>query len=234
VLDLNQTMAEKVAQQIRQAGGQALAVTANVLERTSLETARQKIHEQWGPIDLLVNGAGGNKPDATATADQPFFQIPAESIQWVFNLNCVGTILTSQVFVPDLVEKQAGVVINIASMAGIRPLTRVLAYSAAKAGVANFTQWLAVHLAQEYSPDIRVNAIAPGFFLTEQNRFLLVDDQGEPTPRGKTILEHTPGARYGKPEDLIGTLLWLVSDAARFVSGTVIPVDGGFSAFGGV
>jgi len=234
VLDVNQEAAERVANAIRQEGGQAMAVAANVLETDSLKDARTAIHQEWGPVDMLINGAGGNKPDATATKDQPFFEISAESIQWVFNLNCVGTILTSQVFVADLVEKQAGVVINIASMAGMRPLTRVLAYSAAKAGVANFTQWLAVHLAQEYSPEIRVNAIAPGFFLTEQNQFLLVDSDDQPTPRGRTILDHTPAARYGTPKDLVGTLLWLVSDAARFVTGTVVPVDGGFSAFGGV
>jgi len=184
---------------------------------------------------VLINGAGGNKAEATASPDKSFFDIPADAIQWVFNLNCLGTILPCQVFVPDMIEKQQGVVINVASMAGIRPLTRVVAYSAAKAAIANFTQWLAVHLAQEYSPKIRVNAIAPGFFLTAQNEYLLVDKEtGKPTPRGQTILAHTPAGRYGLPDDLLGTLLWLVGDESAFVSGTVIPVDGGFAAFGGV
>lgn len=234
VLDLMPEAAGKVVDEIRAAGGKAIAVEADVLRRESLQQAAEKIHRECGPVDVLINGAGGNKAEATASPEKSFFDIPADAIQWVFNLNCVGTILPCQVFVPDMIEKQEGVVINIASMAGIRPLTRVVAYSAAKAAIANFTQWLAVHLAQEYSPKIRVNAIAPGFFLTAQNRFLLTTEDGEPTPRGKTILAHTPAGRYGTPEDLLGTLLWLVGDESAFVSGTVIPVDGGFAAFGGV
>ena len=234
VLDLMPEAAGKVVDEIRAAGGKAIAVEADVLRRESLQKAAEKIHRECGPVDVLINGAGGNKAEATASPEKSFFDIPADAIQWVFNLNCVGTILPCQVFVPDMIEKQEGVVINIASMAGIRPLTRVVAYSAAKAAIANFTQWLAVHLAQEYSPKIRVNAIAPGFFLTAQNRFLLTTESGEPTPRGKTILAHTPAGRYGAPEDLLGTLLWLVGDESAFVSGTVIPVDGGFAAFGGV
>ena len=234
VLDLMPEAAGKVVDEILAAGGKAIAVEADVLSRESLQKAAEKIHRECGPVDVLINGAGGNKAEATASPEKSFFDIPADAIQWVFNLNCVGTILPCQVFVPDMIEKQEGVVINIASMAGIRPLTRVVAYSAAKAAIANFTQWLAVHLAQEYSPKIRVNAIAPGFFLTAQNRFLLTTEDGEPTPRGKTILAHTPAGRYGAPEDLLGTLLWLVGDESAFVSGTVIPVDGGFAAFGGV
>jgi NAD(P)-dependent dehydrogenase (short-subunit alcohol dehydrogenase family) len=235
VVDLDAEAAQAVADAIRAAGGKAIAVQANVLRRESLQEAAETIHRECGPIDILINGAGGNKPEATAGGDQSFFDIPAEAIQWVFNLNCLGTILPCQVFVPDMVAKKAGVVINLASMAGIRPLTRVVAYSAAKAAVANFTQWLAVHLAQEYSPNIRVNAIAPGFFLTSQNEYLLIDNETKrPTPRGETILAHTPAGRYGKPEELLGTLLWLVGDGAAFVSGTVIPIDGGFAAFGGV
>jgi NAD(P)-dependent dehydrogenase (short-subunit alcohol dehydrogenase family) len=235
VLDLAAEAAGKVVEEIRAAGGRAVAVEADVLDRQSLQRAAEKIHGECGLVDLLINGAGGNKAEATASPDKSFFDIPADAIQWVFNLNCLGTILACQVFVPDLIEKQEGVVINIASMAGIRPLTRIVAYSAAKAAVANFTQWLAVHLAQEYSPKIRVNAIAPGFFLTAQNEFLLIDRQTkQPTPRGETILAHTPAARYGKPDELLGTLLWLVGDESAFVSGTVIPVDGGFAAFGGV
>jgi NAD(P)-dependent dehydrogenase (short-subunit alcohol dehydrogenase family) len=235
VLDLSAAAAQKVADEITQAGGQAIAVASDVLSRESLQEAADKIHQEFGPVDILVNGAGGNKAEATVGPDAPFFEIPADAIQWVFNLNCVGTILPCQVFVPDMVRKKEGVVINIASMAGIRPLTRVVSYSAAKAAVANFTQWLAVHLAQEYSPKIRVNAIAPGFFLTAQNEFLLIDKEtGKPTPRGQTILAHTPAGRYGAPEELLGALLWLASDEAAFVSGTIIPIDGAFAAFAGV
>jgi NAD(P)-dependent dehydrogenase (short-subunit alcohol dehydrogenase family) len=235
VLDLSQERAQEVVDAIRQEGGTAIAVATNVLEKESLLQAAATIHGELGKIDILINGAGGNKPDATASPDKSFFDIPADAIQWVFNLNCLGTILPSQVFVPDMIEKKKGVVINIASMAGIRPLTRVVAYSAAKAAIANFTQWFAVHMAQEYSPEIRVNAIAPGFFLTAQNEYLLMDKEtNQPTERGKTILAHTPGARYGDAKDLLSALLWLVSDESSFVSGTVIPVDGAFSAFGGV
>ncbi|MGA7966756.1 MAG: SDR family NAD(P)-dependent oxidoreductase [Gammaproteobacteria bacterium] len=235
VLDLSEAAAQKVVDEIHAAGGAAVAVAANVLQKDNLLAAAEVIHRQCGKIDILINGAGGNKPEATASPQQSFFDIPAEAIQWVFNLNCLGTILPTQVFVPDMVEKKKGVVTNIASMAGIRPLTRVIAYSAAKAAVANFTQWLAVHLAQQYSPAIRVNAIAPGFFLTAQNDYLLIDHEtGQPTPRGQTILAHTPASRYGTPEDLLSVLLWLVSDEASFVSGTIVPVDGAFSAFGGV
>jgi NAD(P)-dependent dehydrogenase (short-subunit alcohol dehydrogenase family) len=235
VLDLSAEASGRIVDEIDAAGGRAIAVSADVLSKESLQQAAARIHDELGSIDILINGAGGNKPDATASVERTFFDIPADAIQWVFNLNCLGTILPCQVFVPDMVARQRGVVINIASMAGIRPLTRVVAYSAAKAAVANFTQWLAVHLAQQYSPQIRVNAIAPGFFLTVQNEYLLVDPQtNEPTPRGRTILAHTPAQRYGTPDDLVGALLWLVSDEAAFVSGAVIPVDGAFSAFGGV
>jgi NAD(P)-dependent dehydrogenase (short-subunit alcohol dehydrogenase family) len=235
VLDLNQDAAQRVVDKIRAAGGKALAIATDVLSKESLESALQEIHQQLGSVNILINGAGGNKPEATASPDKSFFDVPIDAIQWVFNLNCLGTILPCQVFVPDMVRKKEGVVINVASMAGIRPLTRVLAYSAAKAAIANFTQWLAVHMAQEYSPKIRVNAIAPGFFLTAQNEYLLLDKQtNKPTERGQLILSHTPSDRYGNPEDLLGTLRWLVSDEASFVTGIVVPIDGGFSAFGGV
>jgi NAD(P)-dependent dehydrogenase (short-subunit alcohol dehydrogenase family) len=234
LLDVKVDAAERVAEEIRGQGGEALAVAADVLSRESLEGARQKIHEAFGLVEILINGAGGNRPQATASPEQSFFDIPAEAIQWVFNLNCLGTILPCQVFVRDMIQLQHGVVINITSMAAIRPLTRVVAYGAAKAAVANFTQWLAVHLAQNYTPKIRVNAIAPGFFLTEQNRYLLVDGAGNPTPRGQTILAHTPAGRYGEPADLLSTLLWLVDEQSSFVTGAIIPVDGGFSAFAGV
>jgi NAD(P)-dependent dehydrogenase (short-subunit alcohol dehydrogenase family) len=234
-LDLSAAAAQSVVDEIRADQGSAIAVAANVLEKESLQAAAETIHAELGKVDILINGAGGNKPDATAGPNQSFFEIPAEAIQWVFNLNCLGTILPCQVFVPDMVQQKKGVVINVASMAGIRPLTRVVSYSAAKAAIANFTQWFAVHMAQEYSAGIRVNAIAPGFFLTAQNEYLLMDQEtNQPTERGQTILAHTPANRYGTPEDLLGALLWLVSDEASFVSGTVIPVDGAFSAFGGV
>jgi NAD(P)-dependent dehydrogenase (short-subunit alcohol dehydrogenase family) len=235
VVDLMPEAAGRVVDEISAAGGKATAVEADVLSRESLQQAAERIHRECGPVDILINGAGGNKAEATASPEKSFFDIPAEAIQWVFNLNCLGTILACQVFVPDMIQTQAGVVVNIASMAGIRPLTRIVAYSAAKAAIANFTQWLAVHLAQQYSPKIRVNAMAPGFFLTAQNEFLLIDrDTEKPTPRGETILAHTPAGRYGSPDDLLGTLLWLVGEESAFVSGTIIPVDGGFAAFGGV
>lgn len=234
VMDLNFEAANRVAGEIRSSGGEAMAVAADVLNRESLRRARVSIRERFGPVEILVNGAGGNRPEATASPDRPFFDISVDAIQWVFNLNCLGTILPCQVFVPDMIELGRGVVINITSMAAIRPLTRVVAYGAAKAAVANFTQWLAVYLAQNYTPRIRVNAIAPGFFLTEQNRYLLVDEKGQPTPRGQTILTHTPAGRYGEPGDLLSTLLWLVDDRSAFITGAIVPVDGGFSAYAGV
>ena len=217
------------------AGGTAVAVQCDVLDKPSLEAAAGTIVEAFGRVDILVNGAGGNNPKATTSADLAFFDLPADAIQWVFNLNFVGTLLPSQVFGRLMAERGEGVILNVSSMNAFRPLTRIPAYSAAKAAVSNFTQWLAVHVAQEYSPRIRVNAIAPGFFLTEQNRFLLTDEAtGELTQRGRTIIEHTPMVRFGLPEDLVGTVLWLLSPASAFVTGVVVPVDGGFSAFSGV
>ncbi|MFN3763434.1 MAG: SDR family oxidoreductase, partial [Anaerolineae bacterium] len=185
--------------------------------------------------DILVNLTGGNVPEATVGPDRPFFDLPPEALERVVALNLFGgAVLPCQVFAQQMVEKGEGVIINIASMAALRPLTRVVGYAAAKAAVVNFTQWLAVHLAQEYSPRIRVNAIAPGFFLTRQNRYLLLDEGGNLTPRGQAILAHTPMGRFGAPEDLIGTVVWLASPASRFVTGAVIPVDGGFNAYAGV
>jgi len=235
ILDINQEAAEKLAAEIEAAGGQAVGLSCNVLDKASLEAAAQEILRRFGKVDILINGAGGNRPQATTSAEKPFFDLPAEALRWVFDLNLIGTILPSQVFGKIMAQQKRGVILNIASMNAIRPLTRIPAYSAAKAGVSNFTQWLAVHMAQEYSPEIRVNAIAPGFFLTDQNRFLLTEqDSGKMTPRGKSILDHTPMGRFGQPDDLLGAVLWLVSPASAFVTGVVVPVDGGFSAFSGV
>ena len=235
VIGLHKEKASAVAETISAQGGKALAIACNVLERADLQRVLEQVASTFGPVDILVNAAGGNAPQATTSPDNPFFELDRTAIDSVFALNFTGTLLSCQVFGRNMVEQGHGCIVNIASMNALRPLTRIPAYSAAKAAVANFTQWLAVHMAQEYSAHIRVNAIAPGFFLTEQNRFLLTDAaSGAWTPRGQTILNHTPMGRLGAPEDLIGTLLWLVSPASAFVTGTVIPVDGGFSAFSGV
>jgi len=235
VLDLLQSAAEKVVKEITADKGQAIAIQCDVLDKKSLQKAKEQINSKLGTIDILINGAGGNKKEATTTPDLSFFDLPSDAIRFVFDLNFIGSFLPAQVFAKDMVEKDAGVILNISSMNAIRPLTRIPAYSAAKAAVSNFTQWLAVHLCQNYSKNIRVNAIAPGFFLTEQNRFLLTDEKsGQLTARGKAIIEHTPIGRFGQPEDLVGTVMWLLSDTSKFVTGIVVPVDGGFSAFGGV
>jgi len=235
VLDLDMAAAQRVADEIRGQGGTAVAVACNVLEKGSLEAARAEVLGKFGRVDILINGAGGNKPDATTNPEKSFFDLPADAVNWVFNLNFLGTFLPSQVFGQLMAKKGEGVILNISSMNSFRPLTRIPAYSAAKAGVSNFTQWLAVHMAQEYSDKIRVNAIAPGFFLTEQNRFLLIEkESGILTSRGQKIIDHTPAGRFGDPEDLVGTVVWLVSPAARFVTGVVVPIDGGFSAYSGV
>ena len=235
VLDLSLDAAKKVASEINNNNGIALAVKCNVLNKKKLEVARKKIVAKFGKVDILINGAGGNKKEATTSENMAFFDLPAEAIRGVFDLNFMGTVLASQVFGKDMAKNGSGVILNISSMNAFRPLTKICGYSAAKAAVSNFTQWLAVHINHHHSKDIRVNAIAPGFFLTEQNRFLMTDEKtGKLTPRGKSIIEHTPMGRFGKPEDLTGTMLWLVSDAAKFVTGVVVPVDGGFSAFSGV
>jgi NAD(P)-dependent dehydrogenase (short-subunit alcohol dehydrogenase family) len=235
VLDLKLEAAQAVADRINKAGGKAVAVTANVLDRPSMEAAREQCISAFGQVDILVNGAGGNHPMATTGPDKRFFDLPIDAFGKVMDLNILGTILPSMVFGKAMAERGDGAILNIASMNAFRPLTKIAAYSAAKAGVKNFTEWLAVHMAQEYSPRIRVNGIAPGFFLTDQNRFLLTDKEtGEMTPRGKTIIAHTPMGRYGAPEDLFGAVLWLCSPASQFVTGITVPVDGGFSAFSGV
>lgn len=235
VLDLAFEEANTIATAICTSGGEAIAVACNVVDKESLETAAREVQSKYGCVNYLVNGAGGNKTAATTAPSQSFFDLPAEALRWVCELNLMGTILACQVFGKLMAEQKSGVILNISSMNAFRPLTRIPAYSAAKAGVANFTQWLAVHLAQEASPAIRVNAIAPGFFLTDQNRFLLIDQEtGEPTPRGRSIISHTPMGRFGGPDDLIGTVFWLLSPASAFVTGIVVPVDGGFSSYSGV
>ena len=246
VLGRNAEKAEGVAAGIRGQGGEALSFSCDVLDRERLDEVRAGIEAAFGPVTILVNGAGGNHPKGTTSCEQlhkaelenppegfvSFFDLDPAGIQYVFNLNLIGTLLPTQVFTRGMVDQGGGVVINIASMNSFKPLTKIPAYSAAKAAVNNFTQWLAVHLAPV---NIRVNAIAPGFFLTDQNRTLMTNADGSLTARGNKILTHTPMARFGDPGDLIGTLLWLVSDkAAGFVTGTVIPIDGGFSAFSGV
>lgn len=244
ILDLNKEAAVKVAGEIeRESGVPSLGVSASVLDKTSLEAARKEINDKFGPVDILVNGAGGNSPAATTKLErmegtesekpeETFFGLQTEGFDKVFDLNFKGTLLPSMVFTTDMVRRKSGVVINISSMNSYRPLTKIPAYSAAKAAINNFTQWLAVHMAKT---GVRVNAIAPGFLLTNQNRFLLTDEKtGEMTPRGKKIINGTPMERYCVPEELNGTLIYLASDMSRFVTGIVVPVDGGFSAYSGV
>lgn len=215
--------------------GQAAVFIGDVLHTDTLEAATREVLEQFGRIDGLINGAGGNSPQATTRPDLTFFNLPEEALRYVFDLNMLGTILPCQVFGRQMAEQGEGVILNLSSMSSMRPMTRVIGYSAAKAGINNFTQWLAVHLAQQYSPKLRVNAVAPGFFLGEQNRALLINQEtGELTPRGQSIVSHTPMGRFGNPEDLLGAVLWLLSPASAFVTGIVVPVDGGFSAFSGV
>jgi len=244
ILDLNKEAASAVAAEIeKEFKTPSIGVSASVLDKSSLEEARKEIHSKFGSVDILVNGAGGNSPLATTklemmdgsageNPEDTFFGLQIAGFDKVFDLNFKGTLLPSMVFGADLVQKKSGVIVNISSMNSYRPLTKIPAYSAAKAAINNFTQWLAVHFAKT---GVRVNAIAPGFLLTNQNRFLLIDEKsGEMTPRGKKIINGTPMQRYCVPEELNGTLLYLVSDLSDFVTGIVIPVDGGFSAYSGV
>ncbi|UII23190.1 SDR family oxidoreductase [Fulvivirga ligni] len=244
ILDLRLENAEAVASEITNEGGTAIGVEANVLNLESLQAARKTVEDKLGICDILINGAGGNHPKGTtsnthlladdlksAEAIKTFFDLDPDGIQFVFNLNFIGTLLPTQVFAKEMVGREGCSIINISSMNAFRPLTKIPAYSGAKAAVSNFTQWLAVHFSKV---GIRVNALAPGFFLTDQNRSLLTDADGSLTSRGNTIIEHTPMGRFGEPEDLNGTLLWLCSNASAFVTGVVIPIDGGFSAFSGV
>ena len=235
ILDLRKEDAQKLAQEINLSGGTALGLAVDVLDKSSLETAKDVILKEFGTVDILINGAGGNSPQATTGPEKSFFDLTTEGIQKVFNLNFLGTVLTTQVFGKIMTEKKKGVIINISSMSAFTPLTRTIAYSAAKAAISNFTQWMAVHFNQEYSTEIRVNAIAPGFLLTDQNRYLLTDEKtGDPTERGRNILRATPMGKYGVAEDLLGTVLFLCSDAASFINGAIIPIDGAFAAYSGV
>jgi len=236
VLDILDDAAGALCKDIADAGGTAVPVHCNVLEKPSVEQACAEIVDRLGGLDVLVNGAGGNRKDATCVPPETlFFDLDADAIRFVFELNCLGTMIPSQVFGKAMADAGEGVIVNISSMNAFTPLTRIAAYSAAKAAVSNFTQWLATYMAQNHSPRIRVNAIAPGFFLTEQNRFLLTDEKtGELTRRGRQIIDGTPMGRFGEPGDLVGTLIWLISDASKFVSGVVVPVDGAFCAFSGV
>lgn len=235
LVDVNAAGVERVAREITSAGGSAIGIEADVLHRGALEAARDTVLRAFGSVDVLVNGAGGNRREATAGDAGSFFDMPEEALRWVFDLNFHGVVLASQVFGRVMVERDSGSIVNISSVASFRPLTKVISYSAAKASINSFTQWLAVHLSQNYSKNIRANAIAPGFFITHQNRSMLTDERsGDLTDRGRSVLLHTPMGRFGLPEDLIGALVWLVSDASRYVTGAVIPVDGGFTAFAGV
>lgn len=244
ILDLNEEKAKEVASEINSSGGKAIGIGANVLSKESLIEAKKKANDFFGEADILLNGAGGNSPGGTTTKEyyEPgdeeredlvtFFNLDPDKIGFVFNLNFLGTLLPTQVFAPDLIGKKESSVINISSMNAFCPLTKIPAYSGAKAAVSNFTKWLAVHFSKV---GLRVNAIAPGFFLTGQNKALLLNEDGSLTERSKKIINATPMGRFGTPDELLGTLLYLLSyDASSFVNGVVIPVDGGFSAYSGV
>ena len=235
ILDVNPDAGKAAVDGMGEPGKRVSVFQCDVLNHDSVAKAAEEVTARFGKLDCLVNGAGGNRPQATTSPDLKFFDLPTDALRWVFELNILGTILPSQAFGKAMAAQGYGTILNISSMNAFRPLTRIPAYSAAKAAVSNFTQWLAVHMAQEHSPRIRVNAIAPGFFLTNQNRFLLTDKEtGELTARGKAILAHTPMARFGEPQDLFGAVLWLLSPASEFVTGAVVPIDGGFSAYSGV
>ena len=228
--------ADKVAGKIKSEGIKAKGYYLDVMDIEKIKICRDEIIKDFGKVDILLNAAGGNMKEATTSEELKFFDLPLSALEKVVGLNLFGgALLPSQIFGKMMVKnEEGGSIINISSMSAFRPLTKVSGYSAAKAAVSNFTQWLAVHFTQEYNKSLRVNAIAPGFFLTTQNRFLLTDQKGNLTPRGKSIISHTPMGKFGDPEDLIGTCIWLASDASKFVTGIIVPIDGGFSAFSGV
>ena len=234
VLGRRAEVAEALAEEIRAAGGEARATPADVLDRAALERVRHELLRDWGSVDLLVNAAGGNQPGATLRPDQSVLELEEGAMRQVMDLNFFGTLLPTQVFLEPMVAGGRGAIVNVSSMAAAQAITRVAGYSAAKAAVENLTRWLATTLAKQHGPVLRVNAIAPGFFVAEQNRALLFDASGELTPRGRTIIDNTPLGRFGEADELLGALVWLLSDASRFVTGVVVPIDGGFSAFSGV
>lgn len=234
ILGRRKDAADDLAKIVRASGGNAMAVKADVLDREQLIQAREFILKEFKVIDILVNAAGGNMPGAVIAPDKNFFDLNLVDFQKVVDLNLMGTVLPTQIFSEDMAKHKKGVIINIASMASFRPITRVVGYSAAKAAVENFTQWMSIEMAKKFGEGIRVNAISPGFFLTEQNRNLLTNTDGSYTARGQAAINQTPFARFGKPEELVGTLVWLCSDASAFVTGVNVPVDGGFNVFCGV
>jgi len=234
VLGRREEKAEEVTREISGSGGEAAALPANVLDEEQLRDVRDTVLGRWERVDILVNAAGGNVPGATLSGDATIFDLSREVFGEVFDLNLVGTLLPIQVFGEAMARGTGGCIVNVSSMAAARAITRVAGYSAAKAAVENLTRWLAVDLAQRYGDGMRVNAIAPGFFIGEQNRAMLTEEDGSLTERGRTIVQHTPAGRFGEPEELIGTIVWLCSPAASFVNGVVVPVDGGFGAFSGV
>lgn len=226
--------AVEVAESIRADGGEAMPLPADVLNKQELEQAHAALLKQWGTVDILINAAGGTVAEAIVVGDRTFFDLTQEAFDKVIALNLTGTLLPSQVFGKTMAERKVGSIINISSMTAQRPLTRVIGYNAAKSAIDNYTKWLAVEFAHKYGPGVRVNAIAPGFFLGDQNRALLINSDKSYTPRGQSIVDHTPMGRFGEPEELIGVTIWLCSEGARFVTGIVVPIDGGFMAFGGV
>jgi NAD(P)-dependent dehydrogenase (short-subunit alcohol dehydrogenase family) len=235
IWDISLDAAQRICEEIRSSGGNAIAIECDACEKSRVATALKETLSKYGTIDILVNGAGGSRKETTTSNDLTFFDIEPEDMKAIFSLNYLSAVIPAQTVGRIFAEKKSGVILNISSIAGISPLTRAISYSDGKAAVNSFTRWLAVHMAQGYSPNIRVNAIAPGFMLTEQNRFLLIDKKtGEMTERGKQIIKSVPMARYGKPQEIVGAALWLVSDTANFVTGAVIPLDGGYSAFSGV
>ena len=239
VLGRREEKAQQLVEEIEQTGTEALALPADVLDKSQLEGASKTLLKHWGTLDILVNAVGGNVPGATLGDKVGIFDLPEEAFRQVMDLNLLGTLLSCQVFGRAMADKTnngevQGCIVNISSMTASKPLTNVVGYSAAKAAVENFTRWLAVELSRSYGAGLRVNAIAPGFFIGEQNRDLLLNDDGSLTQRGRTIVEHTPAGRFGEPEELVGTLVWLCGAGAAFVNGIVVPVDGGFSAYGGV
>lgn len=242
ILGRREAKANEVAGEIAAAGREAMPLPADVLDEDSLQTAKRKLIDEWGSVDVLINCAGGNRPDATVFGDLTFFNVPRVALEGVVGLNFTGTVLPIQIFGEPMATQGKGSIINISSMASQKVLTRVMGYSAAKAAVDNLTRWLAVDLAEKHGPGLRVNAIAPGFFIGEQNRALLIKEDAHSGPgdapvlteRGQQIVDHTPMGRFGEPDELVGAAIWLASDASRFVTGIVVPVDGGFSASSGI